>query len=72
MIKKITAYRVELENGYYCDITKKSTGEYDFWLYHKDYGTATFMFGVKASTQEELIELALSNAPDYYDSLETE
>lgn len=67
MLKKITAYRVELTNGHYCDVIEKENNEYDFWLYHKDYGTATFMFCAKANTEEEILELATTNAPDYYD-----
>jgi hypothetical protein len=71
-LKKITAYRIELENGHYCDITERENNEYDFWMYHKDYGTATYMFCAEANSEEEILELATANAPDYYDSIEKE
>lgn len=64
--KKIKIIRLNFENGYYIDISQKNKEGYrDFWLYHEEYGIAQYMFGCKASSEKEAIELACANINNY-------
>jgi len=69
-MKKIINYTVTTfiyKNVWRIDIVNnKST--YEAWLYHKDYGIKTLMFGAEASYHDslaEFIEVVEVNADDY-------
>lgn len=67
-------FRVTIDEEYYCDILPNAESDdfYDFYLCKHGYDIRTYMFGVKFNTAEEMIDLALNNAPDYIELLEEE
>jgi hypothetical protein len=66
-VKKFEVIRVEFEDGVYCQITPSDVNEgyRDFWLFRKNWGVSQTMFACEVKTDEEAVELAVANAPDY-------
>ena len=56
------------DNGYIVDIVSINMGtEYEAWIYHKDYGVKSFMYGMMSTdiTKAEFTEMALAQYVDY-------
>lgn len=66
-VEKFETIRVRFEDDYYCDITPcdDAEGMYEFWLYRSGYDASVYMFGCEAKDEDEAVELAVSNVPDY-------
>lgn len=77
-LKKIADHKTEtfdVGEGYLMDvITMPSNEMYEAWIYHKDYGIKSLMFGISQNdmTYEEFIETAYCNTDDYISFYEEE
>lgn len=55
----------ELEDGFFCDVDYKTDGIKELWIYQKDYGIKTLMFGMPIKDREELESLIEANWEQY-------
>lgn len=71
-VEKFETIRVKFEDGVYCDITPdiEVEGIFEFWLYRTGYDSSVFMFGCEAKSDEEAVDIAVRNVPDYIQYLE--
>ena len=62
-----TTYKTHLD-GFYVDVVKTKTDkwhEIEAWIYHKDYGTKSLMFGTYNETEKEFLETVEGNIEIY-------
>lgn len=64
-MKKITI----TDKFYVLAMPDDSNTVYEFWLFHKDYGVATMMFGCKVESEADIAALAENKAPEYFELL---
>lgn len=60
---KTKTYR--FNKDFLIDITVSKGGIYESWIYLDGYGFKLYMFGTYAKTEEEFIELVITNIFDY-------
>ena len=67
---KITVY--EMENDFFVEVYKNND-IFEFWIYHRNYGTKSFMFGMpkiyidcEEITVEDLIKGNFEEQKDFY------
>ena len=59
--------QITLSGGYYGLILPSVAhpGYHDFWLFHNDYGLASYMFGCEVENDDEAIDLFMGSVYDY-------
>lgn len=64
MVEELRALRVNLDDGFYVLIVPNGA-YHEFLLGHDAYAPIENMFGCSVKSDEEAIELAVGNAPEY-------
>ena len=69
-IEKKNILNIQFENDFLVDVFETDKKNIEFWLYHKDYGIKSFMFGIpyeEKHNEKYLLELINNNIKKYID-----
>jgi phosphoribosyl-AMP cyclohydrolase len=73
-VSKIEAIRVDLDDDLYIVIIPSANedGARDFWLYSKSETKSVFMFALRVDSDEDAVNIAVSNVDSYAGFLTSE